>query len=163
MAQIFVVGREINTKWVTTVVCVVARKYPITFKCFGLFSGIGRAQIETMICWVANVISRIGTRIRDNIALHRVLAGIKSGGCACAKDKIGSEFPFLIQLILTDNIEIVFSIEAIGVPIAIVDSGHLAFGPSESIAHPACEFSIVFLNVYFHSVGTTDSAQKICF
>ena len=112
-----------------------------------------------MICWVANVISRIGACIGDNITLHRILTGIKSCRCACTKDKIGGKFPFLIQLILANNVEIVFSIEAIGVPIAIVDSGHLPFGSSERITYPTCEFAIVFLDVNFHAIGTTDTTE----
>lgn len=112
-----------------------------------------------MVSWVANIISSIGTCIWDNVALHRILTGIKSCWRACAEDKIGGKFPFLIELILTDYVEIVFSIKAIGVPIAIVDSSHLSFGSSQRITYPAGEFAIVFLYINFHAVGATDTTE----
>ena len=126
MSLPLIIGGKIDAEWIASVVYIVAREHPIAFKLFRFFAVVGYTQIEAMVIGVSHIVSGIGSGIGNHISLDGILSSVEGGRRAGTEDEVGGALPFLIDFVLAHNIQVMKSVESIGIPFIVVDAYNFA-------------------------------------
>ena len=127
LAESFVVGGKIDAKGVSAVIDIVAGEDPVALELLGFFAVIGKTEVESVVIRVSYIVAGIGAGIGYNIPLNGVLTAIECCWCACTKNKIGGALQFFIDFILCNDVQVMESIESVGIPFVVVDAHYFSF------------------------------------